>query len=1447
MSKKIIFIAVLLLNSFIVLAQEKKASETKSNNINARLPVPGECINGYGYLDNDADGYGSGPLTCLDNVFDENLIYVSQSGDCDDNNPLVTVAQFWYQDSDGDGYGGAATTTKLCYAPVGYIAVGGDCNDTNSLIKPNTNWYVDSDQDGFGSASIPAFVGCVPPIQTSYYTLNNLDCNDSNILINPNTKWYRDADGDGYGNPALFLTQCNQPAGYILNNTDCNDTNASLNLVKTWYQDSDNDGFGNPAVTLSSCTQPAGYVENNLDTCPTVAGSIQGCVVPNPAITYNSRNYIITTTPKIQVSNIQNITDSKDVVVNITYFDELGKPNQQISSNQSASGNNIITHIEYDDYNRQVRDYLPYVVTAQGINFEPGAMFNTLGYIDYSGQNPYSEKLFENSPLNRVLKQAAPGTTNNWAMGSNHEIRFDYLTNTSTDAVKIYTANAAWNLTSGLFDISFSQSGTANYPDNQLIKTVTKDENWVSGNANTVEEFKDKEGKVILKRTYATVGVGTTLERHDTYYVYDQYSNLTYVIPPLVVNITTQLNDLCYQYKYDLRNRLVEKKLPGKQWEFIVYDKINRIVATGPALAPFSDLATSGWLITKYDVFNRPILTAWQQATFTSTTRATLQASYNLPATIVSETKNTTSTDSAAINNVACRYSNVVIPTSSYHTLTVNYYDDYNFSFAPTIPALVEGQSVFYTTTNKPKGLNTASWVRVVETSTTVPVKAERNYSLFDFKSRAIRTYKFNHLGGFTQVDSNFKPLTGRLEYSVTSHSRASLTAVVTSKDEFSYSNQDRLLIQTNQINGGTKQLIASNTYDELGKVISKYVGGTAITGTSGLQKVDYSYNIRGWLTGINNDVTNNIVLNASENDLFAFKINYATVEGSAPGIVPLYNGNISETYWRSKNGNNIRKYGYRYDNLNRLKEAIYQKPDILNPVTNYFNESLTYDKNGNIITLIRNSASPLDAAPLLTIDNLTYTYQLNSNRLAKVTDSPATATSGFRDGTNTNDDYSYDANGNMTIDQNKGITTAITYNHLNLPHKITFATGNITYLYNALGVKVGKTVNSSSPTIYVNSTIYLDGFQYLNNTLQFFPHAEGYVNAVGGFKYVFQYKDHLGNVRLSYSDAVIVDGAISLSEIIEENNYYPFGLKHSGYNSTFSGGNSEGQKYKFENKELQDELGLNTYSMEMRQYDPAICRWLRIDPITHHDVSPFNAFNNNPIYWSDPSGGSVEREDRPIYGHGHWSDAVRGVASKDDNGDPKDIIAAVGLAKTATLYFDNEDVSKLTEKQKQKIFEEDALKTVGILLFEFATGTGKEDRDFFYNTHPFANKFVDARINEIIYYSNKKIKEMGYDDVSKFTDAFQISLPFSPNLNPSSWGNSIAHIITSDAVGQFIGGAIATIQISNGTMQCTIDNASSRNSFFVHLSENYDRKNGNRVLSTIYQHIHFTAEVTIK
>ncbi|QHC86416.1 hypothetical protein AS589_17320 [Empedobacter brevis] len=125
----------------------------------------------------------------------------------------------------------------------------------------------------------------------------------------------------------------------------------------------------------------------------------------------------------------------------------------------------------------------------------------------------------------------------------------------------------------------------------------------------------------------------------------------------------------------------------------------------------------------------------------------------------------------------------------------------------------------------------------------------------------------------------------------------------------------------------------------------------------------------------------------------------------------------------------------------------------------------------------------------------------------------------------------------------------------LNLPTEVLWRNGDkISYTYDASGVKLAKVVTEGEG-VRVTTTDYINGFQYSQeagkgnqSVLQFFPTAEGYVNVTDGtaFNYVYNYTDHLGNVRLSYQKES--NGAL---KVLEENNYYPYGLKHTGYNNT--------------------------------------------------------------------------------------------------------------------------------------------------------------------------------------------------------------------------------------------------------------------------------------------------------
>src|SRR5690606_3204547 len=134
-------------------------------------------------------------------------------------------------------------------------------------------------------------------------------------------------------------------------------------------------------------------------------------------------------------------------------------------------------------------------------------------------------------------------------------------------------------------------------------------------------------------------------------------------------------------------------------------------------------------------------------------------------------------------------------------------------------------------------------------------------------------------------------------------------------RSNYTYDHRERLKTHTQQINGGTATLIAENTYDELGMLITKKVGNTTAVP---LQKVDYKYNIRGWLTNINNAEQGYV---DTENDLFNFIINYNQSGGNINNKV-LYNGNINSVVSKTKTDNVLRGYSYYYDDLNRLTQA---------------------------------------------------------------------------------------------------------------------------------------------------------------------------------------------------------------------------------------------------------------------------------------------------------------------------------------------------------------------------------------------------------------------------------------------------------------------------------------------------------------------------------------------
>ncbi|MXS72117.1 hypothetical protein GSF70_12905 [Flavobacteriaceae bacterium W22] len=421
-----------------------------------------------------------------------------------------------------------------------------------------------------------------------------------------------------------------------------------------------------------------------------------------------------------------------------------------------------------------------------------------------------------------------------------------------------------------------------------------------------------------------------------------------------------------------------------------------------------------------------------------------------------------------------------------------------------------------------------------------------------------------------------------------------------------------RLKQHYHKVNTNAEELLADYTYNELGQVTNKKVGNN-------LQSIDYAYNIRGTLTKVNNP--DNL-----GTDLFGYELKLASTSNASVAQAR-YNGNITEMTWKSSGDGVLKRYSYQYDAYNRLKAAIYQEPESFVPQNGFYNEFMSYDANGNITSLKRNQKGYTGTVE--EIDELVYSYP-SGNRLESVVDLKNNY-AGYPE--TSGNIISYDDNGSMTSHIDKGILE-IKYNILDLPSYVKFSnyvrrtTGdvyqNTSYSYRADGVKVKKVHHyffGRGKTDALATTEYIDGFQYHQDTgttgnisgLQFYATSEGYFDFANN-RYIYHYNDHLGNVRVSFAR----EGNTAI--IVQQNDYYAFGLRHSIGISAIGD-----YKYQYNGKELQEELGMYDYGA--RFYMPDIGRWGVVDPLaemyTRH--SPYHYAVNNPMRFIDPDGRSSQ------------------------------------------------------------------------------------------------------------------------------------------------------------------------------------------------------------------------------
>jgi len=449
-------------------------------------------------------------------------------------------------------------------------------------------------------------------------------------------------------------------------------------------------------------------------------------------------------------------------------------------------------------------------------------------------------------------------------------------------------------------------------------------------------------------------------------------------------------------------------------------------------------------------------------------------------------------------------------------------------------------------------------------------------YNLVDFLGKPLRTYKTHGING--------------------------ASATTTELYVYSFDKAQRLRTTTHQLNSGSTVTLSDNTYDDLGRLLTKKVGNS-------IETTAYAYNIRNWVTGITG---------ARFSEGLLYNVNTGNLVAS---FAPSYNGNIAAMQWSIpvENMGYNRTYAFAYDGLNRLVNSAYggYNGSAVAAAAGKYNETMNYDKMGNITSLYR-------------YDNGTYlnslTFDYTGNQLKTVNDA-LNVTQGygsekFIDNVKLTSEYAFDANGNMTWDANSKIST-IQYNLLNLPNVMQFTDGHQNYYtYNAAGQKLNLTnytlnaivnvpqgtVNPAPTGAYVKTvTDYVGNMLYQNSVLKMILTPEGYIqNGV----YYYYLKDHLGNNR------VVINGS---GTVIERNHYYPSGMRFTSEGLS----NSAALPFRYGGKELEAMNGLNQYDFKARRkfaWGPILTT---PDPLAekHPDMSPYAYCGNNPIRFIDPFG----------------------------------------------------------------------------------------------------------------------------------------------------------------------------------------------------------------------------------
>lgn len=890
----------------------------------------------------------------------------------------------------------------------------------------------------------------------------------------------------------------------------------------------------------------------------------------------------------------------------VAYYDGLMRPIQTNQIDASPSNEDIIQPLVYANYGQQEKKYLPYA-DGSGIAgaYRNNAIAEQTNFYDYLYQDlyGYNTKIYDESPLGRITAVRPVG--NQFFNHPTNLLPSSYLRTNLSNEVRMLD---------GLYDQGY-------YPASSLVVDESQDakgtKTWI---------YKDLLGRIIMVKQEVDSAVYAK-----TYYTYTKKGELLAIIPPeqtevLEANnwtITTILSLMApknqlYLYDYDQRGRLVLKWTPEGKEQY-VYDNLDQVVLINDAELQ----SNNQWKFVKYDNLGRSIISGLYT-----------HGNNGIPvisgAIALHETKQ---------NGGTHGYSNQAFPTTGINIHQVNYYDNYD----KTGDGITNVSFTTVSTGNFATGWGGLFNGRVAQidrlfgqlTMTKTAILGQstvlESQIFYNHYGQVIQVKSDNHLGGNDQIDF-INDYEGKVREARQVHS-TTLGTPITIHETFSYDHVGRLLSQTHQVNSEPVITLKEHEYGLLGERKGLFLHSTSANNY--LERIGYVQDIMNRTKYIHTNNGSGLYKEEISYDVNS-NVNYTRFEmpvTRADGRIDMFpSGATVDDFAHS--------YTFSYDKLDRLTSAAHNTEVVFtgNPTVNnyggrYTVNNITYNLNSDILSLDRKGFrgyTYLIGSTLANfgdLDLLTYTY--HEGRLVGVADN-GKDDMGFVEQTSANTavdplnpsthEYLYNTNGHLIQDKNKGINT-INYNHLNLATSIQMDNGTdqLDWLYTASGQKLRKTMTSTG----VNHTRdYAGGvFEYANNTLESIGTAVGrVVPAIGGsFRYEYVLKDHQGNNRLTFSD-MNSDGSLTTNEVLQQNHYYPFGMRMQAIDDNLSGVTN---LYRYGAKEKQEEFGLNLLDYGPRYFDPSIARWHAPDILSeeYHYQSPFAYVSNNPVTLSDPTG----------------------------------------------------------------------------------------------------------------------------------------------------------------------------------------------------------------------------------